>query len=123
MAWLRGLRSRGMAFYDFENNSFNDGDDSSARTNFSSAVEDSIGSNIELRESFLGWNFKAAGIPVVVRLAQQIVSWGETSFVEGINVINPLDGTTALQPTSVVEDLRVPQKMLWARLTSPKRFP
>jgi hypothetical protein len=56
-------------------------------------------------------------------VGQQILSWSETTFVrDGLDVINPVNLVTALQPASVREDLRTPQRMVWAAANVTETF-
>lgn len=113
-----GAYVRGSAFYDFENQS---GDP--ARTEFDNDAEKLVGSDVKLLESYVNWAPAPGGMPMVIRLGQQIVNWSETSFVrDGLDIINPVDLTTILQPTSKREDLRTPQRMLWGAANITETF-
>jgi len=113
-----GFYLRASAFYDFENKN-ND----PARTGFDSDAEKLIGADVELRESYLNWSFAPGGMPVVLRVGQQIINWSETNFVrDGLDVINPVDFVAAFQPTSVADDLRTPQRMVWAAANVSETF-
>jgi hypothetical protein len=113
-----GAFIRGTAFYDFENQS-----DDRARTEFNSDAEKLVGSDIELRESFVNWNFRPGGMPALLRVGQQILNWSETTFVrDGLDVINPIDLVTVLQPGSKKEDLRTPQRMAWLAVNVTETF-
>ena len=113
-----GAYVRGAAFYDFENQS-----DDPARTEFNGDAENLVGSDVELRESYVTWRFAPGGMPAVLRVGQQILSWSETTFVrDGLDVINPVNLVTALQPASVREDLRTPQRMVWAAANVTETF-
>ena len=113
-----GAYVRGTAFYDFENQS-----DSRARTEFDRDAEKLVGSDVELRESYVSWRFRPGGMPALLRVGQQIVNWSETTFVrDGLDVINPIDLVTVLQPASKKEDLRTPQQMVWLALNVSMTF-
>jgi hypothetical protein len=104
-----GFYGRGAAFYDFKNQS---GDPS--RTGFDSDAEKLVGSDVELRESYINWRVSPWGVPALVRVGQQIINWSETTFVrDGLDLINPVDLVSVLQPASTRDDLRVPQRMVW----------
>ena len=110
LSWKNlGFFGRATAFYDFENQS-----DDPARTSFDDDAEKLVGSDIELRESYINWRITPAGIPALIRVGQQIINWSETTFVrDGLDLINPVDLVSVLQPASTREDLRVPQRMAW----------
>jgi hypothetical protein len=113
-----GAYVRGAAFYDFKNQS-ND----PARTEFDSDAEKLVGSDVELRESYVSWSVRPGGMPALIRVGQQVVNWSETTFVrDGLDVINPVDLVTVLQPASNRDDLRIPQRMLWAAANITQTF-
>ncbi|MFO7812484.1 MAG: DUF1302 family protein, partial [Pelovirga sp.] len=82
-----GLFVRGTAFYDFENN-----DGSRRRTELSGDAKDMVGKDATLLDAYLYWNFDIASAPAQLRVGQQVLSWGESTFIQnGINIINPVD--------------------------------
>lgn len=104
-----GAYARVTGFYDFVNQ-----DKDPQRTEFNGDAEKLVGSDIELRESYISWRFFPGGMPTIFRVGQQIINWSETSFVrDGLDIINPVNLVTVLQPTSIQEDLRTPQRMVW----------
>ena len=119
LAWgSLGAYARGAAFYDFETEN-ND----PARTDFNSDAQKLVGSDVELRESYVNWRFSAGGMPAVIRVGQQILNWSETTFVrDGLDIINPVNLVTAFQPASTREDLRTPQRMVWGAVNVTETF-
>jgi hypothetical protein len=104
-----GFFGRAVAFYDYENE-----DRDRARTNFNGQQKKLIGSDIDLRESYLSANWTPGGMPITMRVGQQVINWSETTFVrEGLDLINPIDTVAAFQPTAELRDLRTPQRMVW----------
>jgi hypothetical protein len=82
-----GLFVRGTAFYDFENN-----DGSRQRTELSSDAKDMVGKDATLLDAYINWDFDIASAPAQLRVGQQVLSWGESTFIQnGINIINPFD--------------------------------
>jgi hypothetical protein len=113
-----GVYMRGSAFYDFKNK-----DDGPDRTDFNSDAEKLVGSDVELRESYVNWRITPGGMPAIIRVGQQILNWSETTFVrDGLDLINPADLVTILQPTSTVEDFRTPQRMIWGAVNVTETF-
>ncbi len=105
-----GAYVRGYAFYDYENQ-----DQNRERTNLSDSAKDIVGKDADLLENYLVVRGHVAGVPVLARLGDQILNWGQTIFVrDGVDVINPIDLVAALQPASNAKDIFVPQGMLWA---------
>lgn len=110
-----GAYVRGFAFYDFEQE-LHDG----ARTQLSDKALDIVGKDMDLLEHYLSMQFHLGSVPVQLRLGDQVVNWGESSFLRfGVDTINPLDLVALAQPVSEDRDLPIPQGMLWgsARVT------
>jgi hypothetical protein len=106
-AW--GFYARGSAFYDYENE-HND----RARTDLTGSQKKLVGSDAELTEVYLSLSLAPGGMPLVFRGGRQVVSWSETTFLrDGLALINPVNAVTAFQPASDLDDLRVPQGMVW----------
>jgi hypothetical protein len=81
---------------------------------FDNRTLDRIGSDIEVRDFFLSGKFNWGGVPWHVRVGDQIINWGETTFVrDGVDTINPVDAIAAFQPARSRRDARVPQGMVW----------
>ncbi len=78
-----GAFVRFSAFYDFE---YSDRDD------LSKAAEDRVASDIRLLDAYVWGDHTIGDSFFTWRLGQQVVSWGESTFIQGgINVINPVD--------------------------------
>ncbi len=80
-----GLFVRGSAFYDFEN---------SGADFLSDEADDRVGKDARLLDLYV-WGDHFVGPSERLfnwRLGQQVVSWGESTFIQGgLNVINPVD--------------------------------
>lgn len=71
------------AFYDFE---YSDRDD------LSKAAEDRVSDDIRLLDAYIWGDHTIGDSYVTWRLGKQVVSWGESTFIQGgINIINPVD--------------------------------
>ncbi len=110
LSWLQfGAVVRGVGFYDFESELVD-----RVRTPLSDGALGLVGHDAELREYFATARFVPFGIPIQLRAGKQTLSWGETGFLRlGVDVINPVDLVTALQPATTARDLLVPQGMVW----------
>ncbi len=54
---------------------------------------------IALLDAYLYYSFDAGSVPIDLRLGRQVVSWGESTFIQnGINAINPVDVTALRRP-------------------------
>ena len=104
-----GAYVRGIGFYDFETELTD-----RERTPLSSGAEGYVGKNVELREYYLDARFQLRGMPVALRVGNQVLNWGESTFVRfGVQTVNPLDLVAALRPASSARDVQIPQGMLW----------
>jgi len=110
LAWRQfGAYVRGFAFYDYENQK-ND----RARTPLTDDGKDIVGEDADLLDHYISMRQTVRGIPVVLRLGDQVVNWGESNFIrDGIDIINPLDLSALNQPATPARDLLIPQGMLW----------
>ena len=103
-----GLFVRGTAFYDFENN-----DGSRRRTDLSSDAKSMVGKDATLLDAYINWDFDIATAPAQLRLGQQVLSWGESTFIQnGINIINPVDVTKLRVAGAELREALVPVGMI-----------
>ncbi len=108
-----GLFVRGTAFYDFENN---DGD--RARTELRDKALDMVGTDIELLDAYVSWDFTLAEMPGQIRVGDQVLSWGESTFIQnGINVINPFDVSKLRVAGAELKEGLVPVGMVSASIS------
>jgi len=103
-----GLFVRGSAFYDFENE---DGD--RERTDLSNDAKDLVGKDAELLDAYIWGNFEIGDMPAQLRLGDQVLSWGESTFIQnGINIINPFDVSKLRVPGAELKEGLVPVGMV-----------
>lgn len=108
-----GLFVRGTAFYDFENN---DGD--RARTELRDEALDMVGTDAELLDAYVSWDFNIAEMPGQIRVGDQVLSWGESTFIQnGINVINPFDVSKLRVAGAELKEGLVPVGMVSASIS------
>ena len=104
-----GAFVRGYGFYDFETE-LNDREHSE----LTSDARRLVGSGGRLQEYYLSAYFTPWGTPVQIRVGDQVINWGEGSFLRfGTDVVNPIDFVALLQPTASTRDVFVPQGMVW----------
>lgn len=115
-----GLFVRGMYFYDFE---LKDGDRdwTNPLTGLrqdpcaDSQASDELCSDIRLLDAFFYADFDIGNVPVSLRIGDQVVSWGESTFIQhGINTINPVDVTRARSPGAELKEVFIPVGMVFA---------
>jgi len=62
------------------------------RTAFTENAQRRAGMNIKVLDAYLKGDFKVWDRPLTLRVGNQVLNWGESTFIQnGINVINPVD--------------------------------
>ena len=105
-----GLFVRMHGFVDFENvNGVRE------TTPLSDAAKDVAGRGFRLLDLYVSGAFDPGGIPLDVRVGNQVLNWGESTFIpNGINVINPIDVNRLRTPGSELRDALLPVPMVYA---------
>ncbi|CAN7685472.1 DUF1302 domain-containing protein [Pseudomonas solani] len=106
-----GVFVRGKYWYDFElkdeSRPFKDISDSNRKE----AAQSSGG---QILDAFIYHNYDIADKPGSVRLGKQVVSWGESTFIQnGINAINPVDVSAFRRPGAEVKEGLIPVNMFY----------
>jgi len=102
-----GAFIRGSALYDVD---AMDGD--TRRTPLSHDAKNLVGSYVRLLDAFGYWRFDLGAKPSELRLGRQVVSWGESTFIQGgINTINHFDVSALRVPGSELKEAFLPQEM------------
>jgi hypothetical protein len=101
-----GFFVRGSAFYDYALKQ-----DCCVRTELTQEALDWAGSRTELLDAYLWWQFPIGEI----RVGQQVLNWGESTFIQGgLSVINPVDVSALRVPGAELREAFRPQGMAWA---------
>ncbi len=101
-----GLFVRGSGFYDF---ALENGD--LARTELTQEALNWAGSRTELLDAYAWWQFPGGEI----RVGQQVINWGESTFIQGgLSVINPIDVSALRVPGAELREAFRPLGMVWA---------
>jgi hypothetical protein len=107
-----GFFGRGTAFYDFE---LHDSD------KLGPTGRDRLGKNVVGLDGFVYGSFDPAGHTLRVRAGRQVISWGESTFIQnGINVVNPLDVSRLRVPGSELKEGLIPTTGVWGSLELTK---
>ncbi len=107
-----GIFVRGRSFYDLENE-----DNERDRTPLSEAALKRVGNRTELLDAFVKFRFDLGRVPVEIRVGDQVVSWGESTFIPGgINTINPVDVAALRSPGSELRNAFLPEGIAWLSL-------
>jgi hypothetical protein len=73
-------------------------------------------SGLRLLDLFIYGNFDLADNPLDLRLGRQVVNWGEATFIQGINVLNPIDVSAFRRPGAEIKEGLLPVALLYANL-------
>ena len=107
-----GLFVRMHGFVDFETMS-----GMRERTPLSDAAKDVAGRDFRILDLYASGAFDLGDIPLDVRVGNQVLNWGESTFVpNGINVINPIDVSRLRTPGSELRDALVPVPMAYVAI-------
>lgn len=107
-----GVFLRATGFYDFENQ-----DGSRERTPLSDQALDLVGKDLRLLDAFVWGDFKVGEMPAQLRVGEQVVSWGESTFIQnGINVINPVNVNAIRLPGAELREALLPEGLIWGSL-------
>ena len=99
-----GVFARFHGFLDFENR-----DGERERTPLPDEALDRVGDDVELLDLYLSTAFDIGEMPLDVRLGNQVLNWGESTFIQsGINVINPFDVAKLRKPGAELRDGLLP---------------
>lgn len=106
-----GVFVRGKYWYDFElkdeSRLFKDIDDSNRK-------EGAQASGAEILDAFVYHNYSLGEQPGSVRLGKQVVSWGESTFIQNsINAINPVDAAAFRRPGAEIKEGLIPVNMFY----------
>jgi hypothetical protein len=103
-----GAFVRFSAFYDFEN---------VGRDELSELADERVGSDVRLLDAYV-WGDHALGDRFFTwRLGQQVVSWGESTFIQGgLNVVNPVDVSKLRLAGSELKEAFEGVNMFWGSM-------
>ena len=105
-----GAFVRGTYFYDFEVM----GNDT-ARTPLSDAAKGEVGEKAELLDAYVWGSWNPGEKPLDVRIGNQVVNWGESTFIQGgMNSINPVNVNSLRVPGAELREALKPVPRLWA---------
>lgn len=117
-----GLFVRGMYFYDYammqkdrdwtnqiSGDINNPCDDKEAKSQ--------VCQDVRLLDAFVYGNFDIGGMPLSVRLGDQVISWGESTLIShGISELNPVDIARLKAPGAELKEAFIPFGAVWASL-------
>jgi len=103
-----GMFTRFMGFYDFEN---------SDQDFLSKEADERVGSDVRLLDLYVWAEHEVGDRFLNWRLGRQVVSWGESTFIQGgINVINPVDVSRLRVAGAELKEAFEGVNMLWGTI-------
>jgi hypothetical protein len=103
---------RAKAFYDTE---IMDGEREFKELN--DATKDASGNGYDLLDAFVWADYDFGDTPATFRLGRQVISWGESTFIQGgINSINPVDASAFRRPGAEVKEGLLPVNMFYTSI-------
>lgn len=120
-----GIFMRGMYYYDFEVM-----DNERPWTNYLSSqigfdqpndlcadkrAKENLCTDARMLDAFVYADFYVGDTPITVRVGDQVISWGESTFItHGINTINPVDVARARAPGAELKEVFIPVGTVFA---------
>jgi hypothetical protein len=107
-----GAFARATGFYDYENQHNN-----RERTPLDDDAKHLVGKRFRMLDYYLKADLDLGTMPVTLRLGDQVLSWGESTFIQnGINSINHFDASALLLPGGEIREALLPDGMFTASL-------
>lgn len=101
--------ARVLAFYDYENEKR-----TREKIDLTDDALELVGSDLRLQDAYIFGSFDIGSSPAELRLGRQVISWGESTFIQnGINIINPIDVTQIRLPGAELRNALEPLAMAW----------
>ncbi len=111
-----GLFARGTAFYDGEAGNTN-------RTEISEGGLTRVEQGGKMLDYFVYVPFNLGSMPAEFRIGNQVISWGESTFIQGgANLTNPVDVGKLRVPGSELKEALVPQGMAYFNVSPTDKF-
>ena len=109
-----GAFVRASYFYDFAN---------ATNDKLTNLAKNQVGKRFRILDSFVFDNFTIADHQATVRFGKQVLSWGESTFIQGgINVINPVDVSQLHVAGAELKEALLPVNMLWGSYNFTQNF-
>jgi len=109
-----GALVRGRYWYDFELKDEKRAVDYVGNRRSLNSEADANASGGELLDAYIFSDWYLGDVPLSVRYGKQVLSWGESTFIQGgINTINPVDVPAFRAPGSELKDALLPVEMFY----------
>jgi hypothetical protein len=73
-------------------------------------------SGLELLDFFIYGTFDLGDYPLDLRLGRQVVNWGEATFIQGVNILNPIDVSAFRRPGAEIKEGLLPVGLVYGNL-------
>ncbi|MFE8072091.1 DUF1302 domain-containing protein [Marinobacteraceae bacterium S3BR75-40.1] len=108
---------RGRYWYDFELKDEKRAMDPSGQRRQLNEEADANASGAEFLDAYVWTDWYFGSTPVSLRYGKQVVSWGESTFIQGgINVINPVDVQAIRAPGAELKEALLPVEMFYTSI-------
>lgn len=105
---------RGKYWYDFKLKDEEMARDPAGQRRQLNAEADKNASGGELMDAYVWTDWTLGGTPLSLRYGKQVVSWGESTFIQGgINSINPVDVGAIRAPGAEIKEALIPVEMFY----------
>jgi hypothetical protein len=71
---------------------------------------------VQLLDLFVYGSFDLGENPLDLRLGRQVVNWGEATFIQGVNVLNPIDVSAFRRPGAEIKEGLLPVSLIYGNL-------
>ncbi len=107
-----GLLIRGTYFVDFANRN---------KSELGTLAKKRMGQDARILDAFITKSFEVGGKNLSMRAGNQVISWGESTFIPGgINVINSVDLVKLRTPGAELKEAFLPTASVWGSLELTK---
>jgi hypothetical protein len=91
----------------------NDDADNTKRTDLTEQAIELVGEDLKLLDAYVWGKFTIGNNPVDIRVGDQVLSWGESTFIpNGVNIINPVDVAQLRTPGAELRNALIPVGMV-----------
>ena len=73
-------------------------------------------SGAEILDAYAYTGFEAAGQSGQLRVGKQVINWGESLFIQGVNQVNPIDLSALRKPGTEIKDAFLPVEAVFANV-------
>src|SRR5690606_1455218 len=84
---------------------------------YNDATKSYAGRGAEILDAFVCGDFNFADTPVNLRVGRQVLSWGESTFIQGgVGSINPVDASAFRRPGAEIKEGLLPVNMVYTSI-------